>query len=217
MRRVLYGRHRAATAPAGGSTAGIAATPRDAPERPTSLAQMSARPGVEFWRSGRIVLPRTRRPRRENRGIARKPQGAFNGAARTILPERHFCAPPPEDQPGPSRPILPEVLGGAATLGQPGHRAGGAWELPPRQGTCVGSGGVCTVDDVVDFLSWGLSVQDQAGSAVEAVLDGLDLGVGDVGEAGALGEVLADQSACVLVGGTLSGGCGGRRSRPGCR
>ena len=62
-----------------------------------------------------------------------------------------------------------------------------------------------TVDDVVDFLSWGLSVQDQAGSAVEAVLDGLDLGVGDVGEAGALGEVLADQSVGVLVGGTLPG------------
>ena len=41
-----------------------------------------------------------------------------------------------------------------------------------------------------------------------------DLGVGDVGEAGALGEVLADQAACVLVGGTLSGGCGDRRSRP---
>ena len=29
----------------------------------------------------------------------------------------------------------------------------------------VGSGGVCTVDDVVEFLSWGLSVQDDAGSA----------------------------------------------------
>ena len=46
----------------------------------------------------------------------------------------------------------------------------------------MGSGGVCTVDDVVEFLSWGLSVQDDAGSAVEAVLDGLDLGVGDIGE-----------------------------------
>jgi len=57
----------------------------------------------------------------------------------------------------------------------------------------VGSGGVCTVDDVVEFLSWGLSVQDDAGSAVEAVLDGLDLGVGDIGEAGAFGEVLAAQ------------------------
>ena len=41
----------------------------------------------------------------------------------------------------------------------------------------MGSGGVCTVDDVVEFLSWGLSVQDDAGSAVEAVLDVLDLGV----------------------------------------
>ena len=56
----------------------------------------------------------------------------------------------------------------------------------------MGSGGVCAVDDVVEFLSWGLSVQDDAGSAVEAVLDGLDLGVGDGGEAGALGEVVAD-------------------------
>jgi len=72
----------------------------------------------------------------------------------------------------------------------------------------VGSGGVCTVDDVVEFLSWGLSVQDDAGSAVEAVLDGLDLGVGDVGEAGAFGEVLADQAVGVLVGGALPGAVG---------
>ena len=64
--------------------------------------------------------------------------------------------------------------------------------------SAVGSGGVCTVDDVVEFLSWGLSVQDDAGSAVEAVLDGLDLGVGDGGEAGALGEVFADQAVGVL-------------------
>ena len=69
----------------------------------------------------------------------------------------------------------------------------------------MGSGGVCTVDDVVEFLSWGLSVQDQARSAVEAVLDGLDLGVGDIGEAGALGEVLADQAVGVLVGGRCQG------------
>ena len=55
----------------------------------------------------------------------------------------------------------------------------------------VGSSGVCTVDDVVDFLGWGLSVLDQAGSAVEAVLDGLDLGVGNGGEAGVLGHLAA--------------------------
>ena len=48
----------------------------------------------------------------------------------------------------------------------------------------VGSGGVCTVDDVVEFLSWVLSVH-QAGSAVEAVPDGLDGGIGDLVEAGA--------------------------------
>lgn len=48
----------------------------------------------------------------------------------------------------------------------------------------MGSGGVCAVDDVVEFLSWGLSVQDDAGSAVEAVLDGLDLGVGNIGDGG---------------------------------
>ena len=72
----------------------------------------------------------------------------------------------------------------------------------------MGSGGVCTVDDVVEFLSWGLSVQDDAGSAVEAVLDGLDLGVGDGGEAGALGEVVADQAVGVLVGGALPGAVG---------
>ena len=72
----------------------------------------------------------------------------------------------------------------------------------------VGSGGVCAVDDVVEFLSWGLSVQDDAGSAVEAVLDGLDLGVGDGGEAGALGEVVADQAVGVLVGGALPGAVG---------
>ena len=72
----------------------------------------------------------------------------------------------------------------------------------------MGSGGVCAVDDVVEFLSWGLSVQDDAGSAVEAVLDGLDLGVGDIGEAGAFGEVLADQAVGVLVGGALPGAVG---------
>ena len=71
----------------------------------------------------------------------------------------------------------------------------------------MGSGGVCTVDDVVEFLSWGLSVQDDAGSAVEAVLDGLDLGVGDIGEAGALGEVLRG-SAKSMGGCLISNGSG---------
>ena len=79
------------------------------------------------------------------------------------------------------------------------------------------SGGGCTVDDGVQYLGGGLSVQDFSWAALELVLDGLDLGVGDVVEVGALGEVLADQAACVLVGGTLSGGCGDRRSRPGYR
>ena len=37
---------------------------------------------------------------------------------------------------------------------------------------------------------------------------------GDVVEVGALGEVLADRAARVLVGGTLSGGCGDWRSGP---
>ena len=79
------------------------------------------------------------------------------------------------------------------------------------------SGGGCTVDDGVQYLGGGLSVQDFSWAALELVLDGPDLGVGDVVEVGALGEVLADQAACVLVGGTLSGGCGDRRSRPGYR
>ena len=78
----------------------------------------------------------------------------------------------------------------------------------------VVSGGGCTVDDGVQYLGGGLSVQDFSWAAVELVLDGLDLGVGDVVEVGALGEVLADQAVGVLVGGTLSGGCGDRRSRP---
>ena len=65
------------------------------------------------------------------------------------------------------------------------------------------SGGGCTVDDGVQYLGGGLSVQDFSWAALELVLDGLDLGIGDVGEVGALREVLADQAACVLVGGTL--------------
>ena len=72
-----------------------------------------------------------------------------------------------------------------------------AWNVPGRSGS-VGSGGVSTVDGVVELLRRSLSVQDDAGSAVEAVLDGLDLGVGDGGEAGALGEVFADQAVGVL-------------------
>ena len=64
-------------------------------ERQTSPVRTSARPGAGFWRSGRIVPPRTRRPRRENRGITRKSSSAFDGVARAILPEHHFCTPPP--------------------------------------------------------------------------------------------------------------------------
>ena len=72
-----------------------------------------------------------------------------------------------------------------------------AWNVPGRSGS-VGSGGVSTVDGVVELLRRSLSVQDDAGSAAEAVLDVLDLGVGDGGEAGALGEVFADQAVGVL-------------------
>ena len=92
-----------------------------------------------------------------------------------------------------------------------------AFRTRERSSNRAVSGGGCTVDDGVQYFGGGLSVQDFSWAAVELVLDGLDLGVGDVGEAGALGEVLADQPACVLVGGTLSGGCGDRRSRPGYR
>ena len=67
------------------------------------------------------------------------------------------------------------------------------------------SGGGCTVDDGVQYFGGGLSVQDFSWAAVEPAPDGLDLGVGDVGEAGALGEVLADQAVGVLVGGTPPG------------
>ena len=72
-----------------------------------------------------------------------------------------------------------------------------AWNVPGRSGS-VGSGGVSTVDGVVELLRRSLSVQDDAGSAVEVALDVLDLGVGDGGEAGALGEVFADQAVGVL-------------------
>ena len=55
-----------------------------------------------------------------------------------------------------------------------------------------------TVDGVVELLRRSLSVQDDAGLAVEVALDVLDLGVCDIGEAGALGEVFADQAVGVL-------------------
>ena len=72
-----------------------------------------------------------------------------------------------------------------------------AWNVLGRSGS-VGPGGVSTVDGVVELLRRSLSVQDDAGSAAEAVLDVLDLGVCDIGEAGALGEVFADQAVGVL-------------------
>ena len=59
---------------------------------------------------------------------------------------------------------------------------------------------MCTVDGVVELLRRSLSVQDDAGSAAEVVLDVVDLGVCDIGEAGALGEVFADQAVGVLGG-----------------
>ena len=46
--------------------------------------------GFRFWRSGRIVPPRTPPHRRRNRGIMRKSPSASGVPARTILPERHI-------------------------------------------------------------------------------------------------------------------------------
>ena len=46
--------------------------------------------GFRFWRSGRIVPPRTPPHRRRNRGIMRKSPSASGVLARTILPERHI-------------------------------------------------------------------------------------------------------------------------------
>ena len=46
--------------------------------------------GFRFWRSGRIVPPRTPPHRRRNRGIMRKSLSASGVPARTILPERHI-------------------------------------------------------------------------------------------------------------------------------
>ena len=53
------------------------------------------------WRSGRIVPPRTRPRRHQNRGIMRKPSSASEVQARTILPERQN-----RDPAGPPRSIL---------------------------------------------------------------------------------------------------------------
>ena len=98
---------------------------------------------------------------------------------------------------GPSTPsgtgiLSPDAQG--VSLRSGAHPA--AWNVPRRSGS-VGSGGVSTVDSVVELLRRSLSVQDDAGSAAEVALNVLDLGVGD-GEAGALGEVFADQAVGVL-------------------
>ena len=62
------------------------------------------------WRSGRIVPPRTRPRRHQNRGIMRKPSSASEVQARTILPERQN-----RDPAGPPRSIsLVEVHRGGA-------------------------------------------------------------------------------------------------------
>jgi len=45
-----------------------------------------------------------------------------------------------------------------------------------------------------------------AGSVVELVGDGVEVGFGDGAEVGALGEVLAQQAVGVLVGAALPGG-----------
>ena len=97
------------------------------------------------WRSGRIVPAPTRRRRRKNRGIMRKPPSASGAVVRTILPERHFSPPapgkagerPPRRAPGPvpaergrircSRarppPVIDEIagLGGLSARGRSGR------------------------------------------------------------------------------------------------
>jgi len=84
---------------------GTAPTPRAPPrsDRQPPGRTGSALPGGRPWRFGRIVPAHPRRARRTNRGIMRKPAGASDGPARTILPERHFCArrPPRSPTPGP--------------------------------------------------------------------------------------------------------------------
>ena len=71
---------------------------------------------------------------------------------------------------------------GRAGCPPPERRAPGRVECP--QTFRIGGVMVC---GVVERLRWSLPVQDDAGSAVEAALDVLDLGVGGGGEAGALG------------------------------
>ena len=77
-------RARRGTRHAGGlMVCGAAPTP--------SASGRSADPiGFRFWRSGRIVPPRTPPHRRRNRGIMRKSPSASGVLARTILPERHI-------------------------------------------------------------------------------------------------------------------------------
>ena len=60
---------------------------------PSASGRSAAPIGFRFWRSGRIVPPRTPPHRRRNRGIMRKSPSASGVPARTILPERHL--PPP--------------------------------------------------------------------------------------------------------------------------
>ena len=63
------------------------------------------------WRSGRIVPPRTRPRRHQNRGIMRKPSSASEVQARTILPERQNrdSAGPPRSIPLPGLAVVVRV------------------------------------------------------------------------------------------------------------
>ena len=60
------------------------------PPTPGASGRSATPIGFRFWRSGRIVPPRTSPHRRRNRGIMRKSPSASGVLARTILPERHF-------------------------------------------------------------------------------------------------------------------------------
>ena len=76
---------------AGWSSGSVLAGAPELRHRPRARRGGSADPiGFRFWRSGRIVPPRTPPHRRRNRGIMRKSLSASGVPARTILPERHI-------------------------------------------------------------------------------------------------------------------------------
>lgn len=55
----------------------------------------------------------------------------------------------------------------------------------------------------MEALSWGLPVEDFAGTLVEHFLVGAELLIRDQGEVGALGEVVADAVVLAFAGGAL--------------